>query len=325
MKELPFVAATIGDPAGIGPEVLVKSIAGGELGALCRPFLVGDTATVQRACEVCKVSRPVRSFVSLDEMDHESGSINVLDTGILAPGSYVVGQPSKASGHAVLAWLEQGTQLCKIGAIDALVWGPVNGTSLELTGKINHIDDLQPAETYMFRVSGQLRVVPITEHIRIRDIARTVTRDNVLNLITLLDCHLRNWGMKAPRIAVAGLNPHAMFEEDREEIAPAVEKAQAQGIHASGPISPDSVFRMAIGGKYDAVVTMYHDQGQVAVKTSSFEGAYTICLGLPYVLVAVPHGTAYDIAGTGKAQHLNMLAALKTAASLAGGGGFIGS
>src|SRR5262249_16657229 len=130
------------------------------------------------------------------------------------------------------------------------------------------------------------------------------------------------WGLPKPRIAVAGLNPHAMFEEDREEVAPAIKEAREQGVDANGPISPDSVFRMALGGKFDAIVTMYHDQGQVAVKTSAFEGACTICLGLPYVLVAIPHGTAYDIAGTGKAQHFNMLAGLKTAARLAGGVGF---
>jgi 4-phospho-D-threonate 3-dehydrogenase / 4-phospho-D-erythronate 3-dehydrogenase len=322
MKELPTIVATIGDPAGIGPEVLVKSFASGELDPLCRPILVGDTATVERACKVCNVDRPVRSFRSLDAVEHGTGAINVIDTGELKPDSYVVGQPSEASGHAVLAWLDYATKLCSSGAVGALVWGPVNSTSLERTGKINHIDDLQPAGTFMFRVSGNLRVVPITEHIPIRDIAATVTRDRVRDLIVLLDRNLRNWGLPKPRIAVAGLNPHAMFEEDREVVAPAISEAREQGVDAHGPISPDSVFRMALGGKFDAIVTMYHDQGQVAVKTSAFEGACTICLGLPYVVVAIPHGTAYDIAGTGKAQHFNMLAGLKTAARLAGGSGF---
>jgi 4-hydroxythreonine-4-phosphate dehydrogenase len=323
MKKRPTVAATIGDPAGIGSEVLVKSLASGELDASCDTILIGDTATVQRACKVCGVDRPVRSFRTLGQVTYAPGAIHVLDTGELKPGSYVVGQPSEASGHAVLAWLATATQLCERGTVDALVWGPVNNVSLERTGKIGHVDDLQPAGTFMFRVSGKLRVVPITEHIPIRDIPASVTRERVHHLIVLLDRNLRKWGLPAPRIAVAGLNPHAMFEEDRQEVAPAVADARASGIDAHGPISPDSVFRMTMAGKYDAVVTMYHDQGQVAVKTSAFEGACTICLGLPYVLIAIPHGTAYDIAGTGKAQHLNMLAGLKTAASLAGGGGFI--
>jgi 4-hydroxy-L-threonine phosphate dehydrogenase PdxA len=322
MNKRPVVAATLGDPAGVGPEVLVRSIASGELDELCDPILFGDTATVERACNVCAVTAPVRSYKSLGEVKHQRGTISLIDTGALKPNSYVVGQPSEASGHAVLDWLDQATRLCESGKVDALVWGPVNGTSLELTGKIKHIDDLQPAGTYMFRVSGNLRVVPITEHIPMRDVASTVTKENIGALVNLLDGKLRAWGMKAPRIAIAGLNCHAMFEEDREQVAPAVSAAKAQGIDATGPISPDSVFRMAMSGKFDAIVTMYHDQGQVAVKTSAFEGACTICLGLPYVLVAIPHGSAYDIAGTGKAQHLNMLAALKTAARLGGGRGF---
>jgi 4-phospho-D-threonate 3-dehydrogenase / 4-phospho-D-erythronate 3-dehydrogenase len=324
MSKRPVVAATLGDPAGIGPEVLVKSLASRELDDLCDPILFGDTATVERACKVCGVDARVRSYTSLADVKHEPGTISVIDNGALKPNSYVVGQPSEASGHAVLAWLDHATRLCQGGEVDALVWGPVNGTSLEMTGKIKHIDDLQPPDTYMFRVSGNLRVVPITEHIPIRDVASTVTKENVGALISLLNGKLQNWGIKAPRIAVAGLNCHAMFEEDREHVAPAVADARARGIDATGPISPDSVFRMAMGGKFDAIVTMYHDQGQVAVKTSAFEGACTICMGprLPYVLVAIPHGSAYDIAGTGKAQHKNMLAALKTAAHLGGGRGF---
>jgi 4-hydroxythreonine-4-phosphate dehydrogenase len=324
MNKRPVVAATLGDPAGVGPEVLVKSLASGELNDLCDPILFGDTATVERACKVCGISAPVCSFTSLEAVRHQPGTISVIDTGALKPNSYVVGKPSEASGHAVLAWIYQATALCESGKVDALVWGPVNGTSLEMTGKIKHIDDLQPPGTYMFRVSRNLRVVPITEHIPMRDVASTVTRQNIGELIDLLNEKLRTWGMKAPRIAVAGLNCHAMFEEDREQVAPAVVEARTKGIDATGPISPDSVFRMAMGGKFDAIVTMYHDQGQVAVKTSAFEGACTICMGprLPYVLVAIPHGSAYDIAGTGKAQHHNMLEALKMAARLGGGRGF---
>jgi 4-hydroxythreonine-4-phosphate dehydrogenase len=139
----------------------------------------------------------------------------------------------------------------------------------------------------------------------------------------MLDANLRKWGLKKPRIAVAGLNPHALFEEDREEIAPAVKAARSQGIDASGPVAPDSVFRMTLEGRYDAVVTMYHDQGQIALKTAAFEGACTIYMGLPYVLLNVPHGSAFDIAGKGVAQHRSMLAAMKTAAALAAGRGFL--
>jgi 4-hydroxythreonine-4-phosphate dehydrogenase len=199
----------------------------------------------------------------------------------------------------------------------------VDSSSLKLGGIVKDIDDLQPPDTFMFRISGKLRAVPITEHIRIRDIPATVTQERVLHVIRMVDEKLRLWGLPRPHIAVAGLNPHAMFEEDREQVAPAIEAARALGIDASGPHSPDSVFRLAMEGRYDAVVTMYHDQGQIAVKTTAFEGACTIYMGLPYVMLNVPHGTAFDIAGKGKAQHYSVLAAIRTAAALAAGKGFL--
>jgi 4-hydroxy-L-threonine phosphate dehydrogenase PdxA len=318
----PVIAATIGDPAGIGPEVCVKALATGVLDELCRPVLIGDAEVVHHAARIGGVTRPIRAIRSIAELDASKDSITVLDPGGFAPANYTIGQSSLMCGEAVLGWLETGRQLGVDRAIAGLVWGPVNSDSLMLTGRIQHIDDLQPPATFMLRVSGALRVVPITEHIRVRDIPATVTTARVLELVALLHRALQDWGIRAPRIAVAGLNPHAMFDEDKQEVAPAVAAARQAGIDAYGPIAPDSVFRLAADGRYDAVVTMYHDQGQIAVKTLAFEGACTIFLGLPYVLVGVPHGSAFDIAGTGKAQHSSMLAAMKTAADLAGGRGF---
>ena len=155
-----------------------------------------------------------------------------------------------------------------------------------------------------------------------REVPATVTQANVLALLRLLDDTLKRFGLAQPRIAVAGLNPHAMGPEDREQIAPAVEQARAEGIVASGPVSPDAVFRQCIEGRHDAVVSMYHDQGQIAVKTAVFEGACSIYIGLPYVHLSIPHGSAYDIAGKGIAQHKSMLSAMLTAAKLASGRGF---
>lgn len=321
---LPVIAAMIGDPAGIGPEVCVKAVASGALDGLCHPLLIGELAAVQRAARVCGVTREVRA-VSAPAQARGGTFIPVLDPGGLAANSYTVGQPSAAAGRAVVAWLRLGEQLGQAGAIDGLVLAPVDSESLSLGGLVKDIDELQPAGTYMLRLSGKLRVVPLTEHIRMRDIVATVKRTPVLQLITLLDQHLRRWGMAQPRIAVAGLNPHAMFEEDRDEIAPAVADACALGILARGPISPDTVFRQNLEGRHDAVVTMYHDQGQVAVKTSAFAGACTIYMGLPYVMLNVPHGSAFDIAGQGVAQHESLLAGLRTAAHLAAGTAFLAS
>jgi len=319
----PLIAAMIGDPAGIGPEVCVKAMASGELDALCDTLLIGETAAVQRAVQLCGVAREVRRVAS-PEAARGLPFICVLDPGDVKSADYTVGKPSAAAGRAVVNWIALGQQLGQRKQIDGLVLAPVDSASLKLGGLVKDIDELQPPDTPMLRLNGALRVVPITEHIRLRDVAATVKQAVVLELIRRLDRQLKHWGMAAPRIAVAGLNPHAMFEEEREEIAPAVEQARALGIDANGPVSPDAVFRLALEGRHDAVVTMYHDQGQIAVKTAAFAGACTIYMGLPYVMLNVPHGSAFDIAGLGTAQHDSLLAGLRTAAALARGTAFLG-
>lgn len=323
MAQPPIIAAMIGDPAGIGPEVCVKAAATAELRSICRPILIGELAAVERAARVCDVRRPIARMMEPEQLPSDPGAIGVLDPGGISAADYSVGKPSAAAGRAVVEWIRAGEQYGGQRRIDGLVLGPVDSASLRLGGAVHDIDELQPAGTFMFRISGSIRAVPITEHIRIRDIPATVTPERILHVIRMLDENLRKWGLPQPRIAVAGLNPHAMFEEDREQVAPAVEQAKQHGIDASGPISPDSVFRLTLEGRYDAIVTMYHDQGQIAVKTTAFEGACTIYMGLPFVMLNVPHGTAFDIAGQGKAQHRSMLNAMKTAAALAAGRGFL--
>ena len=320
MSTLPTIAAMIGDPAGIGPEVCVKAVASGELDGRVPP------RSDRRACRGEARRRSQRHprargprLRSRGDPRRTRDAIRVLDPGDLSAGDYTVGQPSAAAGRAVVEWIRLGERLGAQRKIDGLVLGPVDSSSLKLSGVVKDIDELQPPGTFMFRISGSLRAVPITEHIRMRDIVATVTPERIVPVIRMLDENLRRWGIAKPRIAVAGLNPHAMFEEDREQVAPAVAEAKRLGIDATGPISPDSVFRMVLEGRYDAVVTMYHDQGQIAVKTTAFEGACTIYMGLPFVMLNVPHGTAFDIAGQGKAQHKSILAAMKTAAALASG------
>jgi len=325
MAKLPTIAAMIGDPAGIGPEVCVKAVASGELDGVCRPVLIGELAAVKHAAEVSGLRTPVVRISDPSETPPDPRAVRVLDPGDLSAGDYEVGAPSAAAGRAVVDWIRLGERYGSERKIDGLVLGPVDSSSLKLGGVVKDIDELQPPGTFMFRISGKLRAVPITEHIRMRDIVATVTPERIVPVIRMTDENLRRWGIAKPRIAVAGLNPHAMFEEDREQVAPAVAEAKKLGIDASGPISPDSVFRMALEGRYDAVVTMYHDQGQIAVKTTAFEGACTIYMGLPFVMLNVPHGTAFDIAGQGKAQHKSILTAMKTAAALASGRGFLAS
>ncbi len=318
---LPVVATMIGDPAGIGPEVSVKAIASGELKHLCQPLLIGDTGVVERAVSVSGVKLPVKRIASIAQLERAEDTIQVLDTGGFDVSACPFGQASAASGQAVLEWMRLGGELGAQGAIQGFIMGPVDSTSLKMTGRMPDIDALQPAGTFMLRITGPLRVVPLSEHVRITRAVELVTPELVLRVIRLVHDNLAQWGMPKPRIAVAGINPHAMFAEDRERITPAIESARALGIDAQGPLVPDAVFRQTIEGRFDAIVTMYHDQGQIAVKTVGFEGACTVYIGLPYVMLSVPHGSAYDIAGKGVAQHRSMLAAMTTAASLASGRG----
>jgi len=321
MSKLPVIAAMIGDPAGIGPEVCVKAIAGGGLAGQCAPLLIGDAAVVRRATQVCGIDLPVRRIGAVTEMNGDGSTIDVLDPGSVAVVDCPFGKSDARCGHAVLDWTATGAQLGASGAIQGLVMGPIDTYALLATGKIVDIDEMQPADTFMLRITGKLRAVPLSEHVRLAEAIALVTPERVLRVVRLVDQTLKSWGIAAPRIVVAGINPHAMFAEDRERIGPAIEQARAAGIDATGPAVPDAVFRQTMAGQYDAIVTMFHDQGQIAVKTVGFEGACTVYLGLPYVMLNVPHGVAFDIAGTGRAQHYSMLAALRTAASLAAGHG----
>lgn len=314
-------AVPIGDPAGIGPEVVVKALATGEPQARGRVVLVGSVETLERAARTCSAALRFRPIRDLDAEAGDDGRVAVLDAGELRSDEHVVGKPSAAGGRASFAWLRTAIALAEAGRVEACVMGPIDRSSFKAAGILGTTDEMQPPETFQFRVSGKLRVVPIVEHERIRDVPAFVTKERVLRVILLIGEHLVRWGFPAPKIGVAGLNPHAAGEEDAIEIAPAVAEARERGWAVEGPISPDAVFRHAAEGRYDAVVAMYHDQGQIAIKTTAFAGACTIFVGLPYVRIGVPHGTAMEIAGTGTAQHLTMLSALNTAAALASGSG----
>jgi 4-hydroxythreonine-4-phosphate dehydrogenase len=320
-QTLPLVGVMIGDPAGVGPEVCVRAIATGDLTSLCRVVLIGNRAVLERAARVCGVKLNFEVVTDLDNLANlaHGESVYVLDPGTFDVGRSTFGVASAAAGEAVLEWLALGEQLGRAGKLQGLVLGPMETASMKATGKVHDMDDLQPAGTFMLRMSGNLRVVPLTEHVPLSTAIGMVKPDRVLHVVRLVHETLTRWGFTKPRIAVAGINPHAMFPEDQEKIAPAVAAARDEGIEVQGPLVPDTVFRHTVEGRHDVVVTMFHDQGQIPIKTGAFEGACTVYIGLPFVMLNVPHGTAYDIAGKGLAQHLSMLSAIRTAATLAGG------
>ncbi len=323
MPDKPILAISIGDPAGIGPEVTVKALADGALAA--RPLLIGDTASVERAVALTGARLGVHRVAAAAEARYLPGTLDVLDPGTLAPRDITVGRASGACGRAVLEWIDIADRLARAGAADAVIMGSVNSESIKLSGSRGRATRFPPGSTYLFLISGPLRIVHLTDHIPLRQVClEGVRKDNILTLLRLAHASLERWGVAKPRIGVAGLNPHAQGEEEAEEIAPAIAAAVAEGIAASGPVSPDTVFRQGIEGRYDCVMALYHDQGHIPLKTWGFSGNFAFQMGAPYLHGTVAHGTAFDIAGKGIADHSMMRAALTAAASLAAGHGFPG-
>lgn len=317
----PIIATMIGDPSGIGPEICAKAIvdAGQAAG---RVLLIGSADAVRQAVDVGTLPLTVHAMTDVSQAVFESGRVNVLDPGSLTIEQIPTGVASAACGKAVGEWIELADTLVASGEAAAAIMAPVNSDALKAAGVVRSIDELQPPDTSLLRISDNLRVLAMSEHLPLREVPQSVTRQRLERLLELLDRSLRSWGIESARIAVAGLNPHASGEEEQEHITPAITAMRAAGLDVTGPISPDAVFRQCVDGQYDVVVSMYHDQGQIPLKTVAFHGACTIYLGLPTLRMSIPQGTAYDIAGKGVADPSSMRAAMTVAARLSAGQGF---
>ncbi len=324
---LPLIAITLGDVAGIGPEVVVKALALPEVWAVCCPLVIGDARALTEARLGVPVP-PLRVVKEVAEATFDAGTLTLLDLGNLDVSAAPLGQISTEAGRAAVEYVLKATELAMAGAVDAVATAPLNKEAMHLAGfdYIGHTEILAdvthtPRCTTMLATPG-LRVTHVTRHIPFRSIAEHLTIDGVLDTIVLTHEGMKVLGFPQPRLAVAGLNPHngdngLMGREELDIIAPAVAAAQAQGIDARGPIPADSVFFQAIRGDYDVVVCQYHDQGHIAVKTHGFEKSITITLGLPIIRTSADHGTAFDIAGRGIAHPDSMLAAILEAAAMA--------
>jgi 4-hydroxythreonine-4-phosphate dehydrogenase len=318
----PLLAVAIGDPSGVGTEIAVKALATGEPQRRSCVMLIGNIDGITETAKTCGLNLTFQRVTDPTEARAQNGAaIPVFDDAGVTMRDYTLGQPSAAGGHAASGWIDRAIAWAEAGTIDGFIIAPIDNTSFKLAGLPKPLPTMHPPNTFLLRTSGKLRFIPLGEHVMIRDIPAMVTKANVLHVTTLIDKMLRRWGVPTPRIAVAGLNPHAAGIEDADEIAPAVAEARANGLDVTGPLSPDTVFRRALHGEFDVVVAMYHDQGQIAIKTTGLEEACAIFIGLPYVRVGTPHGSALDIAGQNKAQHNTMLTALNAAARLASGAG----
>ena len=335
MSARPIIAITLGDPAGVGPEITAKALARSEVWDCCRPLVIGDAGVLARAVALVSAPLTIHSITDVAEARFDPAAPDVLDLGNVDPDALQPGQVSPAAGRAAVDYIERAVELAQAGQVDGIATAPINKAALQAAGVpfIGHTELLaallgEERVTTMLATTG-LRVVHVTRHVPLSQVAAHITRENVLETIHMTDEGLRGLAfgdaegrsIQRPRIAVAALNPHGgddglVGREEIEAIGPAVEAAQVAGIDAHGPIPADSVFFRAIRGEFDAVVAMYHDQGHIPIKTHGFERSVTVTLGLPLVRTSVDHGTAFDIAWQGVAHEESMVEALLLAARL---------
>lgn len=323
----PRIGITMGDPAGIGPEVVLKAVAEEEVRAVCQPVIIGDaqllahnarTLDLQCGYEIVRRDEHLPDNISEPLIFHLDNIQGHVEPGI----------ESGAAGKAAAGYIEAAVELCAAGSIDAIATAPINKRALFLggytfPGHTEFLAYLTGSDDYaMGFVAANLRVVLISTHVPLSEAITLVRRESVEKRIRLTDRELQRWGIERPRIAVAALNPHGaeggLFGmEEASEIAPAVEACRAvDGLNVRGPFSADTVFLRASRGEFDAVVACYHDQAMIPVKCLSFGEAVNVTLGLPFIRTSVDHGTAFDIAGKGIAEHSSMVAAIKLAAEL---------
>jgi 4-hydroxythreonine-4-phosphate dehydrogenase len=323
----PLIAVTMGDPAGIGPEIVAKTFADPGFRDENRALVVGDPAILGRAAKLLELPLRVNEISEPGEAAFEPGAVDVLAVGEL-PEDLPFGELDARAGEAAFRYVERATELASAGRVGAIATAPLNKEAMHLAGHkypghTEILAELTDTEDYaMMLVTDELKVIHVSTHVSLREAIELVRPDRELAVIRLAHDALRKLGVENPKIAIAGLNPHAgengLFgTEDAERIAPAVGEAREEGIEATGPWPPDTVLMRARRGEFDVVVVQYHDQGHIPVKLMGFDTGVNVTVGLPFFRTSVDHGTAFDIAGTGKADHASMQAALDLARKLA--------
>ena len=322
----PIMAVTMGDPAGIGPEIVLETMQSEQIYDICNPFLIGHRDSLEIAAKLRGVTDLNINLISEpEEALFQHGTIDLLQTDVANDAVIEFGTIQKDAALRAYSYLVTSIELGKQGRIDAVSTAPINKAALALA-EVPHIGHTEIYQALtesdhaltMFNVH-KLRVFFLSRHVSLRQACDLVTRERILDYLTTIDAELRGIGFENPSIGVAALNPHVgeggMFgTEEIEHIAPAVRDAQAQGINAHGPDSADAIFAFNLDGHYDCILSLYHDQGHIACKTYDFPNAVTITLGLPFMRSSVDHGTAFDIAGKGIAQGESMIEATRVAA-----------
>ena len=322
----------MGDPCGIGPEVVVKAMADSHVYETCRPLVVGNVYATEQAVYLTGETMTLKEGTDPTQSGMEPGVIDVVDIHNLNPEDITVGEINPTCGKAAMEWVTRAGELAMEGVVDALATAPLNKEAASLAGykSIGHMELLQDLSNTKLvatmLMAKNLRVVHLSTHRSLSLACELVKKDRIFDYLRLTHESFVRYGFEKPRIGTAALNPHGsdgglLGDEERLEITPAIEAAQSEGIEATGPVPADIVFHQAIQGQYDAVLCMYHDQGHIPVKVYGFEESITANLGLPFVRTSVDHGTAFDIAGQGIASHESMLESIRLAVALAEGNG----
>jgi 4-hydroxythreonine-4-phosphate dehydrogenase len=321
----PTILVTMGDPAGIGPEIALKSLNESSIYQICKPVIIGDLNTLQECAKTLKECCVFKPITEIDAVQGIHGVIEVIDMENVDTTQVKAGRISAAAGKAALEYIRKAVEAAKKQQIDAIVTAPIHKKAIHLAGSsyIGHtemIADLANVQDplTMFWVRGA-RIFFLSRHLSLSEAIKHVTRANIVNTTSQIDNALKKIGIPHPRIAIAALNPHAGDQqlfglEEAIEITPAINQLQAKGIRAYGPIAADSVFHQTVEGHFDAVLSLYHDQGHIAAKTLDFHGTISVTLGLPFIRTSVDHGTAYDIAGQNIANPQSLIEAIKVAA-----------
>lgn len=324
----PLIAVPIGDPAGVGPEIVAKSVASEEVFEAADCVIVGDKTIIENAIKIVGVDLTVHVISEAEEGDYRKGILNLIDLGNVDMAKFEFGKVNGMCGKAAYEYIAKCIELASEGKVDAVATTPINKESLR-AGGINYIGHTEifgaltgtEDPLTMFETNG-MRVFFLTRHVSLREMLDMITKDRIIDYVKRCMKALEKLGVTDGTMAIAGLNPHSgehgLFGwEEVNEIMPAIEELQAEGYQVVGPIGADSVFHQAAQGRYNSVLSLYHDQGHIATKTLDFEKTIAITNGMPILRTSVDHGTAFDIAGKGIVSAVSMIEAILLAAKYA--------
>ena len=318
----------MGDPTGIGPEIIVKSLSVQEPFQVCRPIVFGDRDVLFRAARIQDLSASLEVIDEIPEDGYRPGKIFLFSLSQLSVHSLRFGQPDRVCGEAMTKYIEEAFRSVASGKVDAITTCPINKQAMNQAGYAfpGHTEFLahlaRASSVAMMFLGARWKIVLVTTHLPLKDVAGSITANRILTTIRLTDEGMKKYfGISHPRIAVLGLNPHCgegglLGEEERREIVPAIAQARSSGMGVEGPFPADSFFDFSGRSIFDAIICMYHDQGLIPIKMLDFKEAVNFTLGLPFVRTSVGHGTSYDIAGKGLANPTSLIMAIHAAANI---------